>query len=83
MPFRSRRVLSVLALFHIRETTVRGSHRKLVADDGRTYIIPASHGDTTAIPNVYVRAACRAFGLDEYEVFNHLRGTPLDPAPAS
>ena len=40
--------------------------------DGKMYPIPASHGDKTEIPDVYVRGVCRALGLDEAEFRKNL-----------
>lgn len=48
-----------------------GSHWKL-QKSGKTYPIPAGHGDKTEISERYVRGACRALDLDEAELRRHL-----------
>jgi predicted RNA binding protein YcfA (HicA-like mRNA interferase family) len=40
-----------------------GSHWKFVGSDGKTFHVPAHNGKRTEIPNAYVKALCRCFGL--------------------
>jgi hypothetical protein len=47
------------------EPSPGGSSHFHVTREGRTYPIPASHGLKAEIPDVYVKAICRALDLDE------------------
>jgi hypothetical protein len=73
MPPRFRNVKRAFEQFGVEATppTGGGSHWKL-AKDGKTYPIPASHGDKTEIAEIYIRKACLLFGLDERELRKHL-----------
>ncbi len=48
-----------------------GSHWKL-EKDGKTFTIPAGHGNATEIADIYIRKGCRALGLDEAELRKRL-----------
>ncbi len=49
---------------HLHERTGKGSH--VVVDDGhgRVYTLPLHHGQQTELSDVYLRALCRALGID-------------------
>lgn len=68
MPSRLRNIKRALEARHISvEEPPKGSHWK--ATDGQTsYIIPCHNGLKSDVPDVYIRALCRAFGLD-YRAF--------------
>ena len=69
MPPRFRDIRRALEKHGVTVTPSKGgsSHWK-VEKDGKTYPIPASHGDNTEISEVYIRGVCRALGLDEAEL---------------
>ncbi len=66
MPARLRdikRVLEALGVF-VEEPT-SGSHWKARGADGKTYPIPAHNGLKEEVSDIYIRALCRSFELDE------------------
>lgn len=75
MPARLREILQICERhFGISsEPPKRGSHWKLKRDNARTYPIPAGNGERTEIPDHYVRALCRNFGID-YDEMKKLLG---------
>ena len=68
MPSRLRNIKRALEARHISvEEPAKGSHWK--ATDGQTsYTIPSHNGLKGEISDVYIKALCRAFGLD-YRAF--------------
>jgi len=64
-----RRRLKELGI-RLNERTGKGSH--VVVDDGKGHVftLPLHHGQQTELSDVYLRALCRALGLD-YKVFRN------------
>lgn len=69
MPARLGAVARVLAEMGLVACARRkGSHCIFRSPGGVTYPIPAHNGFKSEIPDVYIRGACRAFGLDYDDV---------------
>lgn len=65
MPARFWAVRRALRSFGIKdERAAKGSHVVVRDAQGRTYTIPAHHGDKTELSDVYLRALCRKFDID-------------------
>ncbi len=78
MPAKFRDIIRVLREYDVQvQEPSKGSHwRALGTRNGRptSYPIPAHNGPKTEISDVYIRGACRAFGLSETEFFARLHG---------
>ncbi len=73
MPSRFRDIKRALQKMGATVSASTGGSSHFHAEkDGKMYPIPASHGDKTEIPDVYVRGVCRALGLDEAEFRKNL-----------
>ena len=66
MPVRARDLIRALGAFGVEVSPSRGGSSHWIAEkDGIRYSLPMKRGPTTELKDVYVRGACRAFGLDE------------------
>ncbi len=71
MPARYKRVKKALRELRISvaERPGKGSHAVLDDGKGHAYTLPLHHGERTELSDVYLRALCRAFGVE----FDELR----------
>lgn len=68
MPARLRDIRRAAELFGISVTEPNsGSHWLLRRQGVRVYTVPAHNGLRSEISDVYIRALCRHFGIDEDE----------------
>jgi len=73
LPARFRDIRRALLDYGITaEPPSSGSHWKLRDATGKAYTLPCHNGDRTEISDVYLRALCRAFGLDWHEFMRKL-----------
>jgi predicted RNA binding protein YcfA (HicA-like mRNA interferase family) len=74
MPARYSRVVKALRKLGIKVTVRPGKGSHAIVDDGKghTYTLPLHHGERTELSDVYLRALCRAFGIDDFEAFRRL-----------
>ena len=70
MPARLREIIAICAERYgiTVEKPSSGSHWKCKRDGCRTYPIPAHNGERSEIPDQYIRALCRNFGIDYDEM---------------
>jgi hypothetical protein len=69
MPARLRDLIRVCATYQIEiKNPKKGSHWKAVRGGSRTFPVPAHNAEKTEIPDEYIRALCRNFGIDYQEM---------------
>jgi hypothetical protein len=74
MPARLRELMRICeARFEISFGPGKGSHRKAKREGCRPFPVPAHNGDRSEIPDEYIRALCRNFGID-YDEMKRLLG---------
>ena len=68
MPARLRAILRAAKKLAGVTSSPGGKHFKLERDGFGCYPIPAHKGEKTEVPDVYIRAMCNHFGIDEAEL---------------
>lgn len=72
MPARARDLARALESFGVVLEKPRSGSHWIARLGAVAYPIPLHNGLKTEVPDVYVRGACRAFGLDEGELRKRL-----------
>lgn len=72
MPARLKDIVRAIEKFGGRvEKPNKGSHWKAYSSTNKFYALPCHNGPKQELSDVYIKALCRAFGLD-YDAFKKL-----------